>query len=85
VADNKIWLDVAFAEKDEAKAHGARWDRQQGAGTRLGPVSQPSIAGRHCRRAPKHSSIYAPLRACPRTRSVSILMQHLRSGEGILP
>jgi hypothetical protein len=26
VADNKIWLDVAFAEKDEAKAHGARWD-----------------------------------------------------------
>jgi hypothetical protein len=26
VADNRIWLDVAFAEKDEAKAHGARWD-----------------------------------------------------------
>jgi len=27
VADNRIWLDVAFAEKDEAKAHGARWDQ----------------------------------------------------------
>jgi Domain of unknown function (DUF5710) len=26
VADNRIWLDVAFAEKGEAKAHGARWD-----------------------------------------------------------
>ena len=26
MADNRIWLDVAFAEKDEAKAHGARWD-----------------------------------------------------------
>jgi len=26
VADNRIWLDVAFAEKDEAKAHEARWD-----------------------------------------------------------
>ena len=24
--DNKIWLDVPFAEKDEAKAGGARWD-----------------------------------------------------------
>ena len=27
MADNRIWLDVAFAEKDEAKAHGARWDQ----------------------------------------------------------
>ena len=26
MADNRIWLDVAFAEKDEAKARGARWD-----------------------------------------------------------
>jgi len=26
VANGRIWLDVAFAEKDEAKAHGARWD-----------------------------------------------------------
>lgn len=26
MADNRIWLDVTFAEKDEAKAHGARWD-----------------------------------------------------------
>ena len=26
MADNRIWLDVAFAEKDEAEAHGARWD-----------------------------------------------------------
>ena len=26
MADNRIWLDVAFAEKDEAKAQGARWD-----------------------------------------------------------
>jgi hypothetical protein len=26
VADNRIWLDVAFAEKDEAKAQGARWE-----------------------------------------------------------
>ncbi|MGH3174452.1 MAG: DUF5710 domain-containing protein [Streptosporangiaceae bacterium] len=26
MADNRIWLDVAFTEKDEAKAHGARWD-----------------------------------------------------------
>ena len=26
MADNRIWLDVAFAEKDEAKAHGARWN-----------------------------------------------------------
>jgi len=26
VANDRIWLDVAFAEKDEAKAHGARWD-----------------------------------------------------------
>ena len=24
VADNRIWLDVAFVEKDEAKAQGAR-------------------------------------------------------------
>lgn len=22
----RIWLDVAFEEKEEAKAHGARWD-----------------------------------------------------------
>jgi len=26
VANGRIWLDVAFAEKDAAKAHGARWD-----------------------------------------------------------
>lgn len=26
MVDNKIWLDVPFAEKDEAKAGGARWD-----------------------------------------------------------
>jgi Domain of unknown function (DUF5710) len=26
VADNRLWLDVPFAEKDEAKAQGARWD-----------------------------------------------------------
>ena len=26
MADTKIWLDVPYAEKDEAKAHGARWD-----------------------------------------------------------
>ncbi len=26
MADNRIWLDVPYAEKDEAKAQGARWD-----------------------------------------------------------
>jgi Domain of unknown function (DUF5710) len=26
MADNKIWLDVPFVEKDEAKDQGARWD-----------------------------------------------------------
>jgi Domain of unknown function (DUF5710) len=26
VADSKVWLDVPYAEKDEAKAQGARWD-----------------------------------------------------------
>jgi hypothetical protein len=26
MADNRIWLDVAFAEKNDAKAQGARWD-----------------------------------------------------------
>jgi hypothetical protein len=26
MADQKIWLDVPYSEKDEAKVHGARWD-----------------------------------------------------------
>jgi hypothetical protein len=26
MADGKIWLDVPYAEKDEAKGQGARWD-----------------------------------------------------------
>jgi hypothetical protein len=26
MADSKVWLDVPYAEKDEAKAQGARWD-----------------------------------------------------------
>ena len=26
MAGNKVWLDVPFGEKDEAKALGARWD-----------------------------------------------------------
>jgi len=35
MADNRIWLDVAFAEKDEAKAQGLGGTQQQGAGMRL--------------------------------------------------
>ena len=26
MADSKVWLDVPYAEKDDAKAKGARWD-----------------------------------------------------------
>jgi hypothetical protein len=26
MADDRIWLDVPYAEKDDAKAHGARWE-----------------------------------------------------------
>lgn len=28
MSTRRIWLDVPYAEKDEAKAHGARWDPQ---------------------------------------------------------
>src|SRR5699024_3798561 len=28
-APQHVWLDVPFAEKDEAKALGARWDRRE--------------------------------------------------------
>ena len=47
MADNRIWLDVAFAEKDEAKRKELDGTRQQGAGTRLDPACQRWIAGRH--------------------------------------
>lgn len=34
---DRIWLDVPYAEKDQAKAAGARWDPQPAAGTLPGP------------------------------------------------
>lgn len=37
----RIWLDVPFAEKDEAKAHGARWD----AGAKRWYAPRPGISG----------------------------------------
>jgi hypothetical protein len=41
MAGNKVWLDVPFGEKDEAKALGARWDP----GARRWYAPRPGIAG----------------------------------------
>lgn len=38
---DRIWLDVPYAEKDEAKTHGARWDPQ----ARRWYAPQPGISG----------------------------------------
>ena len=49
MADNRIWLDVAFAEKDEAKAQGAEWDPTARPWYAPRPGMTALIAGRHGR------------------------------------
>lgn len=41
MAGNRVWLDVPFGEKDEAKALGARWD----AGARRWYAPRPGNSG----------------------------------------